>query len=208
MPHAREIEVAVLGNDAPEASVPGEIIPAEGCEFYDYDAKYTKDSGLHRPGAADGRADRRGAAPGRRGLPGDRRRGPGPRRLPLRRRGGDVVRERDQHDARLHDHQHVPEALGGQRHRLRRAARPADRPRPSNATPPSRNCARARHDPAPSRWRLHAGVCGAPAGGRGSAAPPGAAASDAQSGASRRRRSWRAPTTSCTTPTSPARTPS
>ena len=38
----REIEVAVLGNDEPEASVPGEIIPTEG--FYDYDAKYVNDS--------------------------------------------------------------------------------------------------------------------------------------------------------------------
>jgi D-alanine-D-alanine ligase len=36
--HAREIEVAVLGNDTPEASVPGEIIPSR--EFYDYEAKY------------------------------------------------------------------------------------------------------------------------------------------------------------------------
>ena len=35
---AREIEVAVLGNDKPEASVPGEIVPCK--EFYDYDAKY------------------------------------------------------------------------------------------------------------------------------------------------------------------------
>jgi len=49
VPNAREIEVAVLGNDAPEASVPGEIIPAEGCPFYDYEAKYTKDSGLLVP---------------------------------------------------------------------------------------------------------------------------------------------------------------
>jgi D-alanine-D-alanine ligase len=49
VPNAREIEVAVLGNDAPEASVPGEIIPADGCTFYDYDAKYTKDSGLLIP---------------------------------------------------------------------------------------------------------------------------------------------------------------
>ncbi|MEI6669402.1 MAG: D-alanine--D-alanine ligase family protein [Acidobacteriota bacterium] len=38
VPHAREIEVAVLGNDRPEASVPGEVIPSR--EFYDYDAKY------------------------------------------------------------------------------------------------------------------------------------------------------------------------
>lgn len=38
VPAAREIEVAVIGNDAPEASVPGEIIPSR--EFYDYEAKY------------------------------------------------------------------------------------------------------------------------------------------------------------------------
>jgi D-alanine-D-alanine ligase len=38
VPNAREIECAVLGNDAPEASVPGEIIPSR--EFYDYQAKY------------------------------------------------------------------------------------------------------------------------------------------------------------------------
>jgi len=35
---AREIECAVLGNDEPESSVPGEVIP--GREFYDYEAKY------------------------------------------------------------------------------------------------------------------------------------------------------------------------
>ena len=38
VPEAREIECAVLGNDAPEASVPGEIVPSR--EFYDYEAKY------------------------------------------------------------------------------------------------------------------------------------------------------------------------
>ena len=37
----REIEVAVLGNDEPRASVPGEIIPHR--EFYDYTAKYLED---------------------------------------------------------------------------------------------------------------------------------------------------------------------
>jgi D-alanine-D-alanine ligase len=36
--NAREIEVSVLGNDAPEASIPGEIIPSR--EFYSYEAKY------------------------------------------------------------------------------------------------------------------------------------------------------------------------
>ncbi len=35
---AREIECSVLGNDKPEASVPGEIVPST--EFYDYNAKY------------------------------------------------------------------------------------------------------------------------------------------------------------------------
>lgn len=35
---AREIECSVLGNDAPIASLPGEVIPER--EFYDYDAKY------------------------------------------------------------------------------------------------------------------------------------------------------------------------
>ncbi len=35
---AREIECSVLGNDNPEASLPGEIVP--GTEFYDYNAKY------------------------------------------------------------------------------------------------------------------------------------------------------------------------
>jgi len=41
VPRAREIECAVLGNDEPEASVPGEIIPSR--EFYDYEAKYLDD---------------------------------------------------------------------------------------------------------------------------------------------------------------------
>src|SRR5207248_7682296 len=38
VPEAREIECAVLGNDDPEASVPGEVIPSR--EFYDYESKY------------------------------------------------------------------------------------------------------------------------------------------------------------------------
>jgi D-alanine-D-alanine ligase len=37
----REIEVSVLGNDDPRASVPGEIIPHR--EFYDYTAKYLEE---------------------------------------------------------------------------------------------------------------------------------------------------------------------
>ncbi|NYF92156.1 D-alanine--D-alanine ligase [Tunturiibacter empetritectus] len=40
----RELEVAVLGNDSPEASVVGEIVP--GAEFYDYNAKYHSDASI------------------------------------------------------------------------------------------------------------------------------------------------------------------
>ncbi len=39
--HGREIEVAVLGNIAAKASVPGEIVPSR--EFYDYEDKYLGD---------------------------------------------------------------------------------------------------------------------------------------------------------------------
>lgn len=37
--NAREIEVSVLGNDVPQASLPGEIVP-QSADFYDYKAKY------------------------------------------------------------------------------------------------------------------------------------------------------------------------
>jgi D-alanine-D-alanine ligase len=39
--NVREIEISVLGNDQPEASVPGEIVP--GAEFYSYESKYHDD---------------------------------------------------------------------------------------------------------------------------------------------------------------------
>jgi len=42
IPRAREIECAILGNDDPQASIPGEIIPSR--EFYDYEAKYLDES--------------------------------------------------------------------------------------------------------------------------------------------------------------------
>jgi D-alanine-D-alanine ligase len=48
---AREIEVSVLGNDEPQASIPGEIIPSR--EFYDYQAKYVDDSQLLIPAPLD-----------------------------------------------------------------------------------------------------------------------------------------------------------
>ena len=48
----REIEVAVLGDLAPEASLPGEVVP--GAEFYTYEDKYHDDrAGLHVPAELD-----------------------------------------------------------------------------------------------------------------------------------------------------------
>jgi D-alanine-D-alanine ligase len=50
---ARELEVSVLGNDQPEASVVGEVVPIH--EFYDYDAKYLDEgSKLLIPAPIDG----------------------------------------------------------------------------------------------------------------------------------------------------------
>jgi D-alanine-D-alanine ligase len=44
MEGAREMELSVLGNDDPVASVAGEIVP-KGHEFYDYEAKYLDEYG-------------------------------------------------------------------------------------------------------------------------------------------------------------------
>ena len=67
----REIEVAVLGDDPPTASVPGEIVP--GDDFYSYADKYEDDDArAARARAAQRRAARRGPAPrvpGVRGVP-------------------------------------------------------------------------------------------------------------------------------------------
>ena len=48
---AREIEIAVLGNDHPEASLPGEIVPA--AKFYDYADKYEDGAELLIPAPLD-----------------------------------------------------------------------------------------------------------------------------------------------------------
>ena len=41
----RELECAVLGNDRPEASIPGEIIVKGGHDFYSYESKYVDPDG-------------------------------------------------------------------------------------------------------------------------------------------------------------------
>jgi len=45
VPNAREIECAVLGNDQPEASLPGEIVVTHSDGFYSYEAKYLDPNG-------------------------------------------------------------------------------------------------------------------------------------------------------------------
>ncbi|GAA0431143.1 D-alanine--D-alanine ligase [Lentibacillus halophilus] len=49
--NGREIECAVLGNDDPKASVPGEILPQT--EFYSYESKYIDESGAKLEMPAD-----------------------------------------------------------------------------------------------------------------------------------------------------------
>ena len=51
VPAAREIECSVIGNDRPEASVPGEVVPSR--EFYDYEAKYIEESQALIPAPLD-----------------------------------------------------------------------------------------------------------------------------------------------------------
>jgi D-alanine-D-alanine ligase len=41
----REFECAVLGNDRPEASIPGEVLVTGGHEFYSYESKYVDPAG-------------------------------------------------------------------------------------------------------------------------------------------------------------------
>ena len=124
----REIEVAVLGNRDPEASVPGEIVPSR--EFYDYEDKYLVDGArLVIPAAALARGHRRGACARGRRVRGAAGRGDGPRRLLLRGGRARLPRQRDQHDSRLHADLDVPEALGGVGRALPEARRPAGRAR-------------------------------------------------------------------------------
>jgi len=57
----REVECAVLGNEEPRASVPGEIVTGGGHSFYDYEAKYVDEKGaeLRIPAPLDEAATQR-----------------------------------------------------------------------------------------------------------------------------------------------------
>ena len=150
VPAAREIECSVLGNEAPEASVPGEVIPSG--EFYDYEAKYLDDRSeivIPAPLSTARTAQVRrlaidvspypthGAPQKIATIIGENSTAPaahGARRFPARRRERPAVRERGEHLARVHRDQPVRQALGSFRtvvpgadrppHRLRAGASP------------------------------------------------------------------------------------
>ena len=122
---ARELEVGVLGNEDPKASVVGEIIP--GKEFYDYEAKYLSEGSVpdHSCPAHPVRnqADPRHGGGGVSSL---RPRRPGACRFPHgARRPATYLPQRSEHSPRLHPDQHVPQAVAGHRHPL---------PRPDHAS--------------------------------------------------------------------------
>ena len=84
VPEAREIEVSVLGNEEPSASVPGEVVPSR--EFYDYVSKYLDEgedaSELLIPAPLSDGDDEARPGAGRRGVSRHRRRRYGARRFP------------------------------------------------------------------------------------------------------------------------------
>ena len=122
VPNAREIECGVLGNDEPQTSVPGEVIPSR--EFYDYEAKYLDEGSktvipADLP-AAGGRRDP--AVVGCR-VSGDRLRRDGARRFSALPGQRCHRPQRSQYDPRLHHDQHVLEDVGGVRRQLPNAHR-------------------------------------------------------------------------------------
>ena len=96
---AREVEVSVLGNDAPVASLPGEMRVRDGVVRLHDEVRGGPGDARH-PGAAAAARDPPRAGAGDRRVQGDRLRRHGARRLLRRGRPGSP--ERDQHDSRIH----------------------------------------------------------------------------------------------------------
>ena len=133
----REIEVAVLGNESPRASVPGEIVP--GREFYDYDDKYLTD-GADLLVPADLGDDEIAevqhlAIAAYRALRVD-----GMARVDFFYEEGrpGLAGERAQHDPGLHSDLDVPEAVGGLGCPLRASSSTSSCAWPSSATTAAR----------------------------------------------------------------------
>ena len=93
------------------------------------------------------------------------------------RKSGQRARERDQHHPRLHVHQHVPQALGGHRPRLRRAAGAAGASSASSGTRSGARCAPTTADDGrrrscwPRCWPLRRRPRGRRSGRRATAPP-------------------------------------
>ncbi len=132
----RELECAVLGNDRPEASIPGEVIVKGAHEFYDYESKYVDPDGsaIKIPAKmppAKAKKLRAMAVAAFKALV-DPRDGAG--RFPREPRFARDLRERGEHHPRLHRHQHVSEAVGGVGPGAAQAYRPVDRARARRAS--------------------------------------------------------------------------
>ena len=108
---AREIECSVLGNDKPEASMPGEIVPS--AEFYDYSAKYLDEgSQLIIPAKltkAETKTVQELAIAGFRAVDCS---GLGASRFPDGPKVAQNLFERDQYHAGIHFDQHVSQTVG------------------------------------------------------------------------------------------------
>ncbi len=142
----REIEVGVLGDDPPEASLPGEIIP--GAEFYDYADKYEDGKAkLLAPAPLSDAQTAEVRALAVRAFEACRVRGDGARRL-LPPRRPRLRRERAEHDPRLHADLDVPAPVGGLGRPVLRSCSTASSTSRSPATPaapaePANSAARA-----------------------------------------------------------------
>ncbi len=121
----QEVECAVMGNDGPQGTLPGEILASQ--EFYTYDDKYIAGTSrvvipaqlspekLEEVRATAVRAYRTLCCTGLARVD-----------FFVEAGTGQGAAQRDQHHARLHRHQHVSQADDARGHELRRSAGPAD----------------------------------------------------------------------------------
>ena len=128
---AREIECAVLGNDDPQASIPGEIVVHHKDGFYSYDAKYVDPDGAswkipaELPPSVTARVRSQAVATFR----ALELAGHGARRLLRHARLPRDLRQRGEHHPRVHGGVDVPEDVGGVGSSPERAHHAADRAR-------------------------------------------------------------------------------
>ncbi len=119
----REVEFAVLGNEHPEVSVPGEVFPAK--EFYDFEDKYVNGNATFQiPASFSDAETAAGQDIARRGIWRASMRRHGSGRLLLCSRSW-LVGQRDQHHSRVHPHLDVSQAVGSIRRVVCRTHRPA-----------------------------------------------------------------------------------